>query len=121
MKIIYISLGFISLGIGVLGVILPILPTTPFLLLTLYLFAKGSPKFNNWFISTKLYHKHLKTFAEERAMTLKQKWRLMIFVDLVIIITIIVVNHKVATISLVFIDVLKYMYFFTQVKTIKEI
>lgn len=121
MKVIYISVGLISLAIGILGVVLPVLPTTPFLLLTLYLFAKGSPKFHNWFVNTRLYRKYLKTFAEERAMTFKQKWRLMIFVDVVIILTIILVNHPVVTISLVFIDVLKYIYFFTQVKTIKEI
>ena len=79
MKIIYILLGFLTLGLGLIGIILPILPTTPFLLLTLFFFAKGSTRFHTWFIQTNIYHKYLKTFAEERSMTRKQKWRLMIF------------------------------------------
>jgi uncharacterized protein len=118
MKIIYVGLGFLTLGIGLLGVILPVLPTTPFLLLTLYFFSKGSKKFHQWFINTKIYHKYLKRFAEERSMTRKQKWSLMIFVDCMLFITIIMVNRPIVTIILIIIASLKYLYFFTQVKTI---
>lgn len=120
MKVIYIILGFLTLGIGIIGIILPILPTTPFLLLTLFFFAKGSVKFHNWFTSTQIYHKHLKTFAETRSMTRKQKWRLLIFVDLILLITILVINQLVVTVLLLLVGLLKYLYFFTQVKTIKD-
>ena len=59
LRLILMILGFISLSLGVIGVIIPILPTVPFLLLTSFCFVKSSEKFNNWFLNTKLYKKHL--------------------------------------------------------------
>ena len=120
MKVIYIILGFLSLGLGLIGIILPILPTTPFLLLTLFFFAKGSVRFHTWFIQTKIYHKYLKTFAEERSMTSKQKWRLMFFVDLILLSSMIIINQWLVTVLLLVVGILKYLYFFTQVKTIND-
>jgi hypothetical protein len=118
MRYFFIALGFIFLGIGIVGVFMPVLPTTPFLLMTTYFFAKSSPKFHAWFIQTRLYEKHLKNFVETRSMTKRQKWSLMIFVDLVIISSIIIVNNLYVTIALVLIDLVKYWYFFTKVKTL---
>ena len=57
-KFIYISVGLISFALGAIGVVLPVLPTTPFLLLASFCFAKGSDRFNTWFINTKIYRKH---------------------------------------------------------------
>lgn len=73
MKVIYIILGFLCVGLGVIGAILPGLPTTPFLLLALYCFTKGSERVRLWFIQTKLYKKYLQEYDEKRAMTMKQK------------------------------------------------
>ncbi|HIT43929.1 TPA: DUF454 family protein, partial [Candidatus Avacholeplasma faecigallinarum] len=47
MRIIYCILGFITLGLGIIGVVLPIIPTVPFLLLTSFFFSKGSKRFND--------------------------------------------------------------------------
>ena len=73
MKTIYILLGHIFLCLGLIGIILPILPTTPFLLLTAYFFAKGSKRFQHWFEQTKIYQKHLEPFIRTKSMTRKQK------------------------------------------------
>ena len=63
MRILFICLGFIFVGIGAVGIVVPILPTTPFLLLASFFFAKGSKKFHDWFMSTKLYKKHLESLG----------------------------------------------------------
>lgn len=47
----YIVLGYLSLALGLTGIVLPGLPTTPFLLLTVWLFMKGSPKLHEWMLS----------------------------------------------------------------------
>ena len=57
-KIILITLGCISLGVGCVGIALPILPTTPFFLLTLICFTNSSERLHNWFVGTKLYKKN---------------------------------------------------------------
>ena len=57
MKIIWILLGFISLILGTLGIVLPILPTVPFYMATVFCFAKSSDKLHHWFTHTNLYKK----------------------------------------------------------------
>ena len=61
-KTITIILGFISIFLGVIGILLPILPTTPFILLSGYLFSKSSTKFHNWLINHKYLGKYIKNY-----------------------------------------------------------
>ncbi|ANN63109.1 membrane protein [Brachyspira hyodysenteriae] len=120
MRILFICLGFIFVGIGAVGIVVPILPTTPFLLLASFFFAKGSKKFHDWFMSTKLYKKYLESFVKSRAMTLKSKLTILLPVSAMLIITFIFVNNLHARIALVILFIAKYVYFFTQIRTIKE-
>lgn len=120
MRILFICLGFIFVGIGAVGIVVPILPTTPFLLLASFFFAKGSKKFHDWFMSTKLYKKYLESFVKSRAMTLKSKLTILLPVSAMLIITFIFVNNLHARITLVILFIAKYVYFFTQIRTIKE-
>ena len=73
MKYVYVLLGFVSLLLGIIGIFIPFLPTTPFLLLTLFFFTKGSKRLEAWFMRTSVYQNHLKSFNERRAMTKKTK------------------------------------------------
>lgn len=72
-RIIFIVLGCICLGLGTVGVFLPILPSTPFFLATLFFFANSSQRLHDWFIGTKLYKKHLESFVKKRGMLLSTK------------------------------------------------
>lgn len=69
----YVFLGFLFLGIALVGVVLPILPTVPFLLLTSFFFIRGSERVNAWFVTTSVYQKHVVTFQEKKGLTLKAK------------------------------------------------
>lgn len=120
MRAILIILGFISMGIGIVGIVVPILPTTPFLLLASFFFAKGSKRFHNWFVSTKIYKKYLESFVQSRAMTLKNKLTILLPVSCMLIITFIFVNNLHARIVLAILFVGKYLYFFTQIRTVTE-
>ena len=117
-KGIYICIGLVAFALGAIGVILPILPTTPFLLLASFCFAKGSERFNTWFINTKVYKKHLESFVKERAMTLKQKVILLAFADTMMAIPIITVDVLPMRITLIALILFKLYYFIFKIKTI---
>ena len=120
MKVVLIILGFISMGIGIVGIVTPILPTTPFLLLASFFFAKGSKRFHDWFISTKIYKKYLESFVQSKAMTLKNKFAILFPVSCMLIITFIFVNNLYARLVLIILFIGKYLYFFTQIRTIAK-
>ena len=83
MKKIYLVIGFLALGLGGLGVALPILPSTPFLLAAAFCFAKSSEKLDKWFRGTKLYKNNLESFAKGRGMTVKTKLRIILTVTVI--------------------------------------
>ncbi|CUO96461.1 YbaN family protein [Clostridium sp. NSJ-49] len=118
-KYIYITVGLIAFALGAIGVALPILPTTPFLLLASFCFARGSEKFNIWFTNTKVYKKHLESFVNERAMTLKQKVCLLAFADFMLAFPMILIDNLHLRIFLVCLILFKLYYFTFRIKTIK--
>lgn len=73
----WIGLGCVSLALGTIGIVLPILPTVPFYMATVFCFAKGSPRLHRWFLSTTLYKKHLQEFSETKAMSMRSKLTIM--------------------------------------------
>ena len=72
-RLFFLILGCISLGVGCIGIALPILPTVPFLLLTVFCFANSSRKLHDWFVGTKLYKKNLESFVQKKGMTVRTK------------------------------------------------
>jgi uncharacterized protein len=117
-KLLYIIIGFIALGLGVLGIILPVLPTTPLLLLASYCFVKGSERFEIWFKGTTLYKRHLETFVKERSMTLKQKLTILLFADVMIAIPFFILDNLMIRFMLAAVIFYKYYYFIYKIKTV---
>ena len=73
MKYILAFLGTVSLMLGVLGIFLPVLPTTPFLLLAAALYLRSSRRLYNWLLSHKHLGPYIKNFYEKRAIPLRVK------------------------------------------------
>lgn len=78
------------MALGAVGTVVPGLPTTPFLLLALLCFTKGSVKLNCWFRGTGLYTKYVKGYEYNRSMTRKQK---LMAIRLLLIIAFILHNY----------------------------
>lgn len=116
----FIALGFICVGIGAVGVALPILPTTPFLLLASLCFAKGSKRFHDWFKATKLYKNNLESFEKNRSMTTKTKLCILIPVSALLIIAFLMMHNIPGRITIAVLIVIKYWYFIFKIKTIPE-
>ena len=93
-KLLYVILGCISLGLGTLGSLIPVIPTVPFLLLAAFCFARSSEKLHNWFVGTKLYQDNLADFAAGKGMTMKAKVRIMVTVTLLMSVGFIMMGLK---------------------------
>ncbi len=117
-KVICVSIGLICFTLGAIGIILPILPTTPFLLLASFFFVKGSERFDLWFKNTKIYKKHLDSFVKEKAMTLKQKMTILLFADFMMAFPLIILDSLVIKSMIVLMVIIKYYYFLFVIKTI---
>ena len=78
MRIIYLCIGFISLALAIVGVALPLLPTTPFLLLSIACFSKSSKRFEAWLYHTKLYQTYVADFRETKSIARERKKKIII-------------------------------------------
>lgn len=119
-KIIYMVVGCIGVGLGAVGVVLPILPTVPFLLLAAFCFARSSEKLNHWFTGTKLYKKNLESYVKGQGMTRGTKVRIMVTVTILMAIGFAMMHEVVIGRIVLFIVWLFHVLYFTMgVKTLK--
>lgn len=119
-KVIYITLGMIFLGLGIIGAVLPVLPTTPFVLLASFCLAKGSDRINNHFKRTKIYREYILNF-KENGLTKKQKLRIVFMADLMLLISGYFVNNIYVRIFLLCLAVIKTIVILKIKKNIEEI
>ena len=120
-KMLLVIIGCIGVGLGALGVVLPILPTVPFLLLAAFCFARSSERLNNWFIGTKLYKNNLESYVKGEGMTRKTKIKIMVTVTVLMTVGFIMMDQVlVGRIVLACVWVFHILYFVFGVKTIKK-
>lgn len=120
MRLLYLIAGFLFLSIGAIGTIIPVLPTTPFLLLATACFSKSSPRFNLWFTNTKLYKNNIESFVKHRSMTLKTKLQILALASTMLLLAIFFMDNIYGRFAVVCIIIFKYYYFFFRIHTIPE-
>jgi len=69
----WFSLGFISMSLGLIGIPVPGLPTTPFMILAAACFARSSQRFYDWIINNKLFGSHVKNYREGNGIPKRSK------------------------------------------------
>ncbi len=119
-KVIYICIGIAAMALGALGTVVPGLPATPFLLLALLCFTKGSEKINCWFRGTKLYAKYVKDYEYDRTMTRKQKLTIQAAAGLMMLISFLIIGNLAVRLLLIVAFILHNYVFIFVIKTRQE-
>lgn len=72
----YCVSGIVMVVLGTAGIFLPIVPTTPFLLLATFLFARSHERLNNWLLSHRYLGPYIQAFRDKQGLTITQKYRI---------------------------------------------
>ena len=72
-RYVFLTIGAISFVLGTAGIVLPLLPSVPFYMLTLFCLARGSERFHKMFLESSLYQKTVGAYERDKALTLRTK------------------------------------------------
>ena len=71
-RLLFIAAGVVSVGLGVAGILLPLVPATPFLLLATFFFARSSPRFHHWLVEHPFLGRYIANFRSGKPLTRRQ-------------------------------------------------
>ncbi|MGB7802928.1 DUF454 family protein [Buttiauxella sp.] len=91
-RTILIIIGWLAVVLATLGVVLPLLPTTPFLLLAAWCFARSSPRFHHWLLYRSWFGSYIRHWQQHRALPPGAKPRALIFIVLTFSVSLYLVN-----------------------------
>ena len=80
-RYIFLTIGAISFVLGTAGIVIPLLPTVPFYMLTLFCLARGSERFHKMFLESSLYQKTVGAYERDKALTLRTKLSILLSVS----------------------------------------
>lgn len=119
-KALFGLMSLIFLGLGFIGLFLPMLPTTPFLLLSVYSAMRSSERLTDYIKNLKIYKDHLESFEKEHAMRLDTKIKILTMATIMLMVPIIIVDKLWVKLLIIFIMVVKYTYFIFFIKTVES-
>ena len=99
-KVFLIFVGFLSIILGVIGIVVPLLPTTPFILLAAACFAKSSKRFHDWLIHHPFFSPIINNFKNGQGIPRKIKIRVIVFIWLTLGISMILLTNQWITLVL---------------------
>lgn len=82
-RYIFLTVGAVSFALGTAGIVLPILPTVPFYMLTLFCLARGSERFHRMFLESSLYKKTVGAYERDKTLTLRTKLSILLSVSII--------------------------------------
>lgn len=115
-----LALGWLCFALGMIGVIIPILPTTPFILLAGFLFARSSTRWEIWIKKLKVYQKYVVPFKRNQGFTLRQKGEILCTTYALLLISGILINHTHIRLFLLVIAVVKLLVLWRFIPTVRQ-
>ncbi|KYM48747.1 hypothetical protein A2U08_06725 [Fusobacterium necrophorum subsp. funduliforme] len=116
---ILLGIAWISLILGGIGIFLPLLPTTPFILLSAFCFQKSSERFHQWILNSPIFGKYIRDYQEQKGITLKNKIVAITFMALGMLFSAYKVPNTYMRISLAVIFI-AVSYHIWKIKTLKK-
>ena len=116
MKVVFLILGILSFSFGIIGVVVPLLPTTPLLLLALYCFARSSKKLEEKLRNSKLYEKYLEDFVKHKRIPLRRKIFVVSLATTMMSFPLIILDSIIVKIIIILLLIYIYYYFFVKIK-----
>ena len=93
MKIIWFIIAWISFVLGIIGAFIPVLPTTPFLILSAFLFSKSSPRFHKWILELPIAGQGIRDWQHNRVIRIRAK--VLCTLMIILSVTVLVINQKI--------------------------
>lgn len=93
-RMIFLIIGCVCLALGCVGIVLPILPTVPFFLATVFCFSQSSQKLHDWFLGTRMYKNNLESYVKGEGMTTRTKAKILITVTALMVFGFVIMLRK---------------------------
>ena len=116
-----IGLALFFLCLGLVGFFIPLLPSTPFILLAAFFSVRGSKRLNSYIKGSKFYQTDGVLLIEKKQMTLKTKVSILSFASIMLLVSMLWVDSLLFKFFIVLLIIIKYTYFFVFIETVKEV